>query len=91
VVLDTTTPGVFVTQQNTAYPGFAPLGRQINRVPFELRTLPGFDCGRKVELLLTLTLDTGAVFSIPLSLPSGEPVLRLGSTMGRTWPWSIWG
>jgi autotransporter-associated beta strand protein len=71
VVLDTTTPGVFVTQQNTAYPGFAPLGRQINRVPFELRTLPGFDCGRKVELLLTLTLDTGAVFSIPLSLPSG--------------------
>ena len=73
VVLDSLTPGVVVTQQRSDYANFPGLGIRTNEPPFQFRTGPDFECGRRVDFALTITVTGGGggTFTIPFSVPSG--------------------
>ena len=72
VVLDSTTPGVIVTQGRSDYANFPSLGVRENTVPFQIRTTPEFVCGRNIEFLVTLTVSGSGTFTIPFAVPSGS-------------------
>ena len=72
VVLDSATPGVIVTQQESDYANFPALGFRTNSPPFQFRTAPDFECGQFVEFLLTLTVSGSGTFTIPFAVPSGS-------------------
>lgn len=72
VVLDSATPGVVVTQQESDYANFAALGLRENNPPFQFRTAPDFECGRLVEFLMTVTVSGSGTFTIPFTMPSGS-------------------
>ena len=71
--LDSLTPGVIITKQQSGYPTFAVGSSRTNLTPFRISTTPEFTCGTVVQLRLTVNLGLQGSFTIPISLPSGTP------------------
>jgi autotransporter-associated beta strand protein len=71
--LKTSTPGVLITQSESGYPDILPGSRQPNWIPFQLSTLPGFQCGTNVQLHLEVKTPTNGTFTLPLVIRSGSP------------------
>jgi autotransporter-associated beta strand protein len=68
--LSSTTKGVVITQPESAYPDMAVGARGTNTTPFQISTLPAFECSDTVELKLTVTTASGN-FANVFTLPSG--------------------
>ena len=81
--LDSRSPAIAVAQQTSAYPTFTANSTRTNTMAFRLSTLPGFVCGQRIELQLTVTAG-GATFSVPVTLPSGT--LGAPTSYGTTLP-----
>lgn len=69
-LLSTSTPGVTITQPNSAYPDIDPGVTGTNSTPFQISTSPDFICGTNVALTLTLSYSGGSDV-IDLTLGSG--------------------
>jgi subtilase family serine protease len=59
----TTTPGVTITQPNSAYPNVAPNSLVTNSTPFQVSTAPSFACGTPVSFSLALNYTGGSTTS----------------------------
>jgi subtilisin-like proprotein convertase family protein len=70
--LDSRSPGIAVSQQNAVYPNFTAGAFRTNTTPFRISSLPGFACGQRVDLQLTVTINGGSSFAIPVSLTTGQ-------------------
>jgi len=70
-VLSSTTPGVVITQPESDYPDIGINGRGTNTTPFQISTLPSFNCSDDIVLKLTVT-SSGGNFAALFSLPSGS-------------------
>jgi hypothetical protein len=68
-VLSSSTPGVIVTQANSAYPNTAENATSTNTVPFSVSTSPTFVCGTNISFTLTVTF-TGGSSTFSFTLPS---------------------
>jgi len=68
-VLSTSTPGVTITQSNSAYPNTPVNGTSTNVAPFLVKTSPSFGCGTTINFTLMVTF-AGGTSTIPFSLPS---------------------
>ena len=68
--LTTTTPGVVITSMQSPYPNVAANGRGTNTIPFQLTTLPSFNCGGSIDLTLTVT-TAGGSFVTTFTMSSG--------------------
>jgi subtilisin-like proprotein convertase family protein len=71
--LDSLSPNIAVTQQGATYPGFAIGSTRTNQTPFRISSLPGFACGQRVELRLTVNIPGSSAFAIPVILTTGLP------------------
>ncbi len=69
-VLSTSTPGVIVTQPNSAYPDIAAAGTGTNNTPFAFNVLGAVPCGTVIDFTLTVTTAQG-VSVITFSVPTG--------------------
>ncbi|HYG21447.1 MAG TPA: autotransporter-associated beta strand repeat-containing protein [Verrucomicrobiae bacterium] len=69
-ILSATGHGVVVTQPESAYPNLAVNGHATNITPFQVSTLPSFECSEEVQLKLTITSDNGS-FARVITVPSG--------------------
>jgi autotransporter-associated beta strand protein len=80
--LDSLTPGVAVTQPDSAYPNIPALGFGTNVTPFQIRVAPNLLCGQNVRLALVVSSASSARFTVPVTLPSGVPgtIRSFGST-----------
>ena len=70
--LSTTTEDVLITQPYSDYPNIASGGQGTNNAPFQISTLPGFECGSDIDLQLIVSSSIGS-FIIPFSITSGGP------------------
>lgn len=70
--LDSLTPGVAVTQPDSAYPNIPALGFRTNATPFQIRVSPDFSCGQNILLSLVVTATGEGTFALPFTLPSGS-------------------
>ncbi|MDQ6623891.1 MAG: carboxypeptidase regulatory-like domain-containing protein [Verrucomicrobiota bacterium] len=68
-VLSSSTPGVTVTQPNSAYPNTAEGATATNSTPFTVSTSNAFVCGTNVNFTLTVSFPGGSN-SISFSLPT---------------------
>ncbi len=75
--LSSLTPGVVITQPDSAYANIGINARGTNTTPFQISTLPTFVCGQTIELKLTVTTAAGS-FAIPFSLQTGFEGLPVG-------------
>lgn len=69
-VLASSTPGITVSQNSSAYPDIAKNTTGTNTTPFTICTGEGFECGSSILLTLTLTYEGGSVV-LNFSLPTG--------------------
>jgi len=69
--LDSRSPGIAVSQQNATYPNFTINSMRTNNTPFRISSLPGFICGQRVDLQLTVSVSGAGSFSVPVSLVTG--------------------
>jgi len=58
-ILSTTTPGVTISQANSAYPNIAIGGTQTNTTPFQISTSNSVACASTINLTLTVTFTGG--------------------------------
>lgn len=65
------TPGVAVTQPDTAFSDVPIQSLSTNRTPFQILTEAGFVCGTEIELDLVVTTDLNGIFTVKLRLPTG--------------------
>ena len=73
-VLSTTTPGVLITQQNSAYPDLAAGGSGANLSAFQISTSPAVACGSTINLAHTVTYTGGgSPATLNFTLPVGQP------------------
>ena len=78
-VLSTTTTGVTVTQNNTAYPDAVPGARVNNNLRYKLSTSGALACGSPINLTLTVTSSAG-VQAVPISLATCDtPLISNGA------------
>src|SRR4030095_14865612 len=66
--LETTTPGVTITQDNSNYPNMVIDATGTNLTPFQVSTSNSFACGTNIDFDLNLTFPNGSKtvsFSIP--------------------------
>jgi hypothetical protein len=66
--LETTTPGVTVTQASSSYPNTAIDATSTNSTPFQVSTSNSFACGTNIDFDLNLTFPNGSKtvsFSVP--------------------------
>ncbi len=59
-LLSTSTPGVTITQPDSAYPDIDPGATVANSTPFQISTSPDFICGTNVQLALALSYSGGS-------------------------------
>lgn len=79
-VLSTNTPGVEITQPNSAYPNTVPGGTATNSTPFQFSTKNDFVCGTPINFTLTVTSDAGTnSFTFTMPTCGGAPVSFSGS------------
>ncbi len=78
------TPGVSVMQSVSFYPDLAAGGAGRNAIPFQISALPGFVCGRRIDLDLVVSTTEHGSFTIPVLAPSGLP----GSTIRIDSSWT---
>jgi len=69
--LSTNTPGVVITQVNSAYADLSSGGSGTNNTPFKLSTSSSFACGTKIDLSLGVTTNQGS-FTFPFQLSTGS-------------------
>ena len=73
-VLSTTTPGVVIAQQNSAYPDLAAGGSGANLSAFQISTGPAVACGSTINLAHTVTYaGGGSPATLNFTLPVGQP------------------
>jgi hypothetical protein len=66
--LETSTPGVTVTQDSSSYPNLAIDAAGTNSTPFQIQTSASFACGTEIEFDLNLTFPNGSktvTFTVP--------------------------
>lgn len=83
-VITSSTPGVVITQGNSAYPDLAPAASAVNSTAFTIATSTGYICGTNVQLTLTVTTSDGTVvfnFVLPASSSVGAPVSFSNNTV----------
>ena len=68
--LATTTPGVVITHPQSAYANLPANGKGTNLIPFQITTLPLFNCGDPIDLVLTVT-TAGGNFTVSNRVFSG--------------------
>ncbi len=71
-VLSSTTPGVTVTQDTSAYPNIPASNQAANTTPFVVSVAPGFLPGTPIQFSLQVSTDQGP-FSLGLQLATGTP------------------
>lgn len=72
-VLSTTTPGVTLTQDTSAYPDIPASGTGINTVEYEIGTEPTVACGSTIALTQTVTYaGVGSPSTFNFNLPVGQ-------------------
>src|SRR5438876_10860256 len=81
-VLSTTTPGVVISQANSAYPNIAVGANGTNTVPFGVSTSSSFACG-PINLVLTISSNQGT-FTVNFSPAScaSAPTMVSGNITG---------
>jgi hypothetical protein len=71
-VLSTSTAGVNVTQDASAYPDLAANGTGANNLSYQVSTASSVACGSTIDLAQTVTYTGGATVTIPLSFRVGQ-------------------
>jgi autotransporter-associated beta strand protein len=71
--LSTTTAGVEITQPYSSYANVPANGKGTNIAPFQISTLPSFQCGTDINLQLTVHPASHGAFTVPLVVHSGTP------------------
>ena len=69
--LDSLTPGVVVTQPDSAYPNIPALSFRTNAAPFQIRVRPDYPCGQNIQFSLVVTAPGEGTFAVPFTMPSG--------------------
>jgi len=69
--LSAATPGVIITQPDSAYTNIATGGTGANTTPFQISTLPDFVCGTVINLQLSVNSSIGS-FTMNFALNSGQ-------------------
>ena len=69
--LATTTPNVFITDNQSAYPAIPAASARTNSVPFQFFTTPDFPCGADITFILTVTTPANGTFALSYVLPTG--------------------
>lgn len=69
--LTTTTPNVFITENQSAYPTIPAARVRTNSTPFQFFTTPEFGCGADITFVLTVTTPANGTFSLSYVLPTG--------------------
>ncbi len=88
-LLSTSTPGVTVNQNSSAYPDLAINANDVNSVAYQIATSAGFICGTPINF--TLNIGSGPVnFSIP-SCGGGAPVQFTGAIDAADATWTAAG
>jgi hypothetical protein len=84
--LSTTTPGVIITEAESAYPDMPIDGVAGNLTPFEISTSPAFTCGTTINFALTTTYEGGSdVMTFSLETCEAAPV-NFSGTIAPTDP-----
>ncbi len=79
-VLSTTTPGVTVSQPNSAYPDTAENAMSVNTSPFEVTTSPAFVCGTTINFTLNVSFTGGSsVLSFSVATCAQPPAMISGT------------
>lgn len=91
--LSTTTPGVTITQDTSAYPDLtAGSGISANTTPFAFSTAFNLPCGQEIELTLAVTYTGGpSPRLLTFSVPSGPPPINILTTLDSTPPTAVTG
>ena len=85
-VLSTTTPGVTILQNSSAYPDLPVDAVGTNLTPFQIVTSSNLVCGSEIHLNLSLTTSGGSL-DVPLTLTVGEQTdKRLNNNTAKTIP-----
>ncbi|MBI3919844.1 MAG: M6 family metalloprotease domain-containing protein, partial [Armatimonadetes bacterium] len=69
-VLSTSTPGVTITQPDSAYPDIAVSGTGTNSTPYKFRVSGSVTCGTVINFTLAVTSNERN-FSLPFQVPTG--------------------
>ncbi len=83
-VITSSTPGVVITQGNSAYPDIAPAASAANSTAFTIATTTGYICGTNIQLTLTVTSADGTVafnLVLPATSSFGVPVSFSNNTV----------
>lgn len=70
--LTTTTPNVFITEDQSAYPNIPAGGTRTNSIPFQFFTTPEFPCGADITFILTVTTPANGTFALSYTLSTGQ-------------------
>lgn len=73
--LETTFPGVIVTQPGADFPAIAPQGTGASVSLFQISTPPGLVCGTNLPFVLNIHTASNSAYQIPILLPTGAPGL----------------
>ncbi len=79
-MLETTTPGVTMTQGNSNYPNMAIDATGTNLTPFQVSTSNSFACGTNIDFDLNLTFPNGSKtvsFSVPTCTGGADQTIPL--------------
>ncbi len=68
-------PGLVVHQPYSAYPALPPGTGAYNLTPFQISVPTNFVCGTNLAAHLVIKKGTNAPYALPLSLPTGKPVI----------------
>jgi hypothetical protein len=79
-MLETTTPGVTITQASSSYPNMAIDATGTNSTPFQVSTSNSFACGTNIDFDLNLTFPNGSKtvsFSVPTCTGGANQLIPL--------------
>jgi len=86
--LSTSTPGVTVTQKQSAYPNIVAGSSGANLIPFSVTTSPSFVCGTPIVFTLNLTFNGGSN-SIVVTVPTCMCTLTVNGSITGSDPTAV--
>lgn len=69
--LSTATPGIILNQTSATYNDISAGGTASANAPFQFVTNAGFNCGNKIDFLLTVSTAADGTFQVPVSIVTG--------------------